>query len=60
MFEHSDITRTLETGTPYIPHRGALRCVECGCEIRDGDPYWKINDDAYCPECAENTFRRYA
>lgn len=59
MLEHPDITRTLETGSPYIPHRGALRCVVCGCEIREDDLYYDIDDVVYCPECVD-AFRRRA
>ena len=32
-------------------------CDECGEHITD-DTYWEIDGNIYCPECAEELFRK--
>lgn len=59
MLEHPDITRILETGSPYYRHRNALRCAVCDCEIQEDELYYCIEGKAYCPDCVREA-RTYA
>jgi len=34
------------------------KCSECGERITD-DECWVVNDEIYCPECAEKNFRKW-
>lgn len=34
------------------------KCSECGNHIMTDD-CWVINDEIYCPECAEKNFRKW-
>ena len=36
-----------------------LRCVVCDAPLYEGDPYFDIEDDIFCPECMNKTFRRF-
>ena len=34
-------------------------CDYCECEIYEGDEYYEINGECYCPDCIKE-FKRYA
>ena len=34
-------------------------CENCECEICEGDEYFEINGECYCPDCIKE-FMRYA
>ena len=41
-----------------LENLACLHCVVCDTSLYDGDEYYEIDDQCYCPECMNDEFRK--